>query len=226
MLPNADALDGDLTTQITVTVFNDLCNPDGWDGTPANAPPFCVTFPGISRPYEISADGGIDRSSENGITGVWVAIYEGSCLSGGSPIAVAQTDDFGNVSLSVTPTRLDQTYCAIVDANLEANAPLLRSGGWTTVSGPRIYYSFSPRIGRVHNALFPWWERAENVIGVEAQPGLPGFDVGEPPIDGEATFQVNFNMIVFDDHCDASGWDGNLRSIPEGFPRVDGRSHG
>ena len=228
LLPNADALDGDLTTQITVTVFNDLCNPDGWDGTPENAPPFCVTFPGFPDGYGISADGGIDRSSENGIEGIWVAIYEGSCLSGSSPIAVAQTDTWGNVILSVSPTRLDQTYCAIVDASLEANAAILGRGGWTTVSGSRIYYSFSPRIGRVHTALFPWWQRAEDVISAPpSEFDLPSRIV---PIGGDAptatpegsdgtevtTYLVTFNMIVFDDQCDASGWDGNFRWLPEG----------
>ncbi len=227
LLPSADALQRRLQPfRVSLSVFDDQCDPTGWDGTAPNIPPFCLAYPSFEegRSLGIAADGE-KALAETGIPGVTVALYEGSCGGSGSPIMVGTTDDSGYITFSVTPTRVNQPYCALVDAGVEANAAILREGGWSTISGSRIYYGFVE--GRSNYSVdFGWWRQAENVVGVPSSP----FEnlTGLLPIDGDAAptpegdgslpdqYLVNFNMIVFDDRCDASGWDGNFRWLPQG----------
>jgi hypothetical protein len=229
LLPQTqDALDGELQPfSINVTVFDDLCDRAAWDGTLPNVPANCLVYESIdpARPLDVAADGEHYRAGEAGIPGIEVALYEGSCGSG-RIIETRTTDDNGTATFNLLPTTAEQRFCAVVDANSGGNAGILGFGGWSTVSGARIYYGFTGGAGRPLSAAFGWWRQAADVIGESAPfeffPGLIESEVvtaatPTPTATGDAgSYVVNFNMLVFDDLCDAASWNGDFRRIPPG----------
>ncbi|MFN8527379.1 MAG: thrombospondin type 3 repeat-containing protein [Anaerolineae bacterium] len=216
---------------INVTVFDDQCDRASWDGSPDNLPPNCVSYPAFSGGIDVAADG-VQMPPEPGVAGVVVDLHQGSC-GGGEIIDTQVTNASGQASFNLQPLSLEQRYCVTVDSTQGPNPAALGAGRWSTVSGPTIYYGFTGGYGGAISTAFPWYWHANDT---EAQPpsqfdilpgmlpDMPGGEGGptptETPVGSEGTdpgvYIATFNMIVFDDHCDPTGWTGDFRSLPEG----------